>query len=118
ASFRFFPNKRIRVWRRRMTFLISQFSRVNPFAVKQFRLSHILLLCMLVFGTAAQAFGQDATIVGTVTDPSGSVIANAKITVTNVETSLTRSITTNESGQYVLPDLHIGHYNVKAEAAG
>ena len=57
-------------------------------------------------------------MVGTVTDPSGSVIANVKITITNAETGLTHTITTNESGQYVVPDLRIGHYNVKAEATG
>src|SRR5437667_221818 len=101
-----------------MTFLISQFSRVNPFAVKQFRLSHALLLCMLVFGTAAQTFGQNATIVGTVTDPSGSVIANVKITVTHAETNLTHTFTANEGGQYVAVDLPVGHYNIKAEASG
>src|SRR6267378_2425938 len=101
-----------------MTMLISQFSRVNPFAVKQFRLSYALLLCMLVFGTAAQTFGQNATIVGTVTDPSGSVIANVKITVTHAETNLAHTFATNEAGQYVAVDLPVGHYNIKAEASG
>src|SRR6266566_8579939 len=101
-----------------MTFLISQFSRVSSFAVKQFRLSHALLLCMLVFGTAAQTFGQNATIVGTVTDPSGSVIANVRITVTHVETNLTHTFATNEAGQYVAVDLPVGRYNIKAEASG
>jgi carboxypeptidase family protein len=94
-----------------MTLLVSQF-------VKQFRLSHVLLLCMLVFGTAAQAFGQNATIVGTVTDPSGSVIANVKITVTQAETNLFHTFATNEAGQYVAVDLPVGHYNIKAEATG
>src|SRR3989440_8266966 len=110
--------KQIRVWRGRMTFLISQFSQVSSFAVKQFRLSHALLLCVLVLGTAAQALGQDATIVGTVTDPSGSVIANVKITITNLETGLAHVTTTNDAGQYVAVDVHIGHYNIKAEASG
>ena len=101
-----------------MTFLISQFSRVSSFAAKQFRLSHALLLCMLVLGTAAQAFGQNATIVGTGTDPSGSIIANVKITATHVETNLTHTFTTNDAGQYVAVDLPVGHYNIKAEATG
>src|ERR671924_1738511 len=79
---------------------------------------HFALLCALFLGVSFQAFAQEATMVGTVTDPSGSVIANVKITMTNTETGLARTITTNESGQYVVPDLHIGHYNVKAEAAG
>ena len=87
-------------------------------AAKRRSLRHLLVLCVLVVG-ASFAFGQDAaTIVGTVTDPSGSVIPNVKITATNTETGLTRTISTSESGQYVLPDLHIGHYNVKAEAGG
>jgi hypothetical protein len=88
------------------------------FSFKRLSLRHAALLCGLLLGISFQAFGQEATIVGTVTDPSGSVIANIKITVTNVETGLVRTITTNESGQYVVPDLHIGHYNVKAEAPG
>jgi carboxypeptidase family protein len=93
-------------------------SRNLVLSLKQLNLRHGILLCALVLGVSFQAFGQEATIVGTVTDPSGSVVANVKITVTNVETGLVRSITTNESGQYVIPDLHIGHYSVKAEASG
>src|SRR6266550_710942 len=90
----------------------------NLHANKLSNLRYLLILFVLFAGLPFRASAQDATIVGTVTDPSGSVIANAKITVTNLETNLTRSITTNDSGQYVLPDLHIGHYNVKAEASG
>ena len=65
-----------------------------------------------------QAFAQEATIVGTVTDQSGAVVANAKVTATNTDTGVARTGTTNEAGQYVLPDIHIGHYTVKAEAPG
>ena len=79
---------------------------------------HVALLCALILGVSFQAFAQEATIVGTVTDPSGSVIANAKITAKNVETGLVHTISTNEAGQYVLPDIHIGHYDMKAEATG
>src|SRR5207247_6254070 len=59
-----------------------------------------------------------ATIVGTVTDPSGSVIANVNSTVTHVETGLAHTCTMNEAGQYVAVDLPVGHYNIKAEASG
>src|SRR6266576_1433576 len=90
----------------------------NLHANKLSNLRYLLILFVLFAGLPFRASAQDATIVGTVTDPSGSVIANAKITVANLETGLTRSITTNDSGQYVLPDLHIGHYDVKAEASG
>src|SRR5260370_22230749 len=81
-------------------------------------LRYVLILFVLRAGLAFRAAAQDATIVGTVTDPSGSVIANVKITIANVETGLARTTTTNESGQYVAVDLRIGHYSVKAEAPG
>src|SRR5438094_762663 len=79
---------------------------------------YLLILVVLLAGLPFRASAQDATIVGTVTDQSGSVMANVKITITNAETSLARTIATNDSGQYVAVDLRIGHYSVKAEAAG
>ena len=85
---------------------------------KKFSLRHAVALLVMVLGISFQASAQEATMVGTVTDPSGSVIANTKITAKNVETGLVHTITTNEAGQYVLPDLHIGHYDVKVEATG
>jgi Carboxypeptidase regulatory-like domain len=75
----------------------------------------LLAFAVLTFGSAL-AFGQEATLLGAVTDPSGAVIANATVTATNTDTGVARTITTNDAGQYVLPDIHIGHYNVKAEA--
>jgi hypothetical protein len=77
-----------------------------------------MMLGVLFLGLSSLAFAQDATVVGTITDPSGSAIPGAKVTVTSVETAATRTVTTNESGQFVLPELHIGHYDVKVEAAG
>ena len=81
-------------------------------------LRRLVMLCMLVMGFSFLAFGQEATIVGTVTDPSGSVIPNVKVSVTYLETGQTRTIATNASGQYVIPDLHIGTYKVQAQASG
>ena len=52
------------------------------------------------------------------TDPSGSVVPNVTITATHTDTGQTRSIKTSEAGQYLLPDVPIGHYSLKAEAAG
>src|SRR5256714_13454748 len=90
----------------------------NLHANKLSNLRYLLILFALFAGLPFRASAQDATIVGTVTDQSGSVMANVKITITNAETSLARTITTNDSGQYVAVDLRIGHYSVKAEAAG
>jgi hypothetical protein len=72
--------------------------------------------CLGVFSRSASA--QEATIVGTVSDPTGSVVAGASITVINTDTGQTRNIKTNESGQYVVPNLQIGHYTLKIQAAG
>ncbi|HET7890203.1 MAG TPA: carboxypeptidase regulatory-like domain-containing protein [Candidatus Sulfotelmatobacter sp.] len=77
-----------------------------------------LLLSALFVIFASQALAQEATIVGTVTDPSGASVANASITITNLETGVSRTVPTSSDGQYVAPDLHIGHYTLKATAAG
>jgi hypothetical protein len=87
-------------------------------ALKISNLRYLLLLVLLLAGLPFRASAQNATIVGTVTDPSGSVIANVKITITQAETNHADTLTTNDAGQYVAADLHIGHYNVKAEASG
>ncbi|MFZ0813892.1 MAG: carboxypeptidase-like regulatory domain-containing protein, partial [Candidatus Sulfotelmatobacter sp.] len=57
-------------------------------------------------------------ILGTVTDSSGAVVANAKVTVTNVATNVSRTLMTNNAGEYTAPDLDPGTYAVSAEAAG
>ncbi len=57
-------------------------------------------------------------IVGTVTDSSGAVLAGATITARNVNTGETRQATSSESGQYAIPDLPIGTYEVSAEKNG
>jgi hypothetical protein len=61
---------------------------------------------------------QEATVLGTVTDPTGASVPNAAIVITEAETGVTRSLTTNSDGQYVAPDLHIGHYTVRVTATG
>jgi hypothetical protein len=78
----------------------------------------LAVLGVFLLGLSFHAFSQEATILGTVTDPSGSVVPNVKIRATHVETNEVRNIVTNDSGQYVVADLPIGHYNVSAQASG
>jgi len=85
-------------------------------SLKALAVMFALSLCLGLFSTRASA--QEATIVGTVTDPTGSVVPGASITVTNTDTGQTRNIKTNEAGQYVVPNLQIGHYTLKIQAAG
>ncbi len=63
---------------------------------------------------------QDATgkITGVVTDPSGAVVANASVTVTNLETNFHKETTTDSSGFYQALLLPIGKYKIGASATG
>ena len=76
----------------------------------------VVFLFLAVF--SIPAFAQEATMLGTVTDPTGAAVSNATITITNVDTGLTRKLTTSSDGQYVAPNLHIGNYVVRVEASG
>jgi hypothetical protein len=77
-----------------------------------------VILAAFILAFAAGAFGQEATIVGTVTDPTGAAVPNANITVTNLDTGVVSTVQTNNVGQYVTPSVRIGGYTVRAEAAG
>ena len=79
------------------------------------RLRLVLLLSLMA---SAGAFAQTATILGTVTDPTGSLVPSATITITNTATSSRRILQTNSAGSYTAPELTIGNYSLRAEAAG
>ncbi len=72
-------------------------------------------LAVLTVTLHGQAFG---TISGTVTDPSGAVVAGAKVTATETETSFSRDTVTDSSGHYVIPNLRPTNYSLTVEAAG
>jgi len=74
------------------------------------------MLLLLGTGTAAQTFR--GTILGTVTDSSGAAIAGAAVAVKNVNTGLSRTVTTSEDGTYSVPELPIGTYSVTVEKSG
>ena len=76
-------------------------------------LSFILLAAV---GLSAQTFR--GTILGTVTDATGAVIAGAKVSVRNLGTGQERSTTTSGDGSYSLPELSIGTYTVTISQTG
>jgi hypothetical protein len=80
--------------------------------------SSIVILLVFFVGMPFLAAAQEATVVGTVTDPSGSVVPNVVVTITNVKTGAFRTLTTNDDGQYVAAGLPIGTYNLKAVSHG
>ncbi|HXY48780.1 MAG TPA: TonB-dependent receptor [Terriglobales bacterium] len=81
-------------------------------------LRHLLALFVLLGPLATHVFAQEATIVGTITDPTGAAVPNVAITITNNQTGQTRQLTSNSEGQYVAPSLPIGHYTLRAQAPG
>jgi hypothetical protein len=73
----------------------------------------VLLLSAIVFGQTFRG-----TILGTVTDPSGNVIAGATVKVHNQGTGLERAVSTTTDGSYAVPELPIGKYSVTVTQSG
>ena len=82
------------------------------------RLFSLLFLNFLIVAPLAEAQVTTATLTGIVRDPSGAVMPNVKVTVTNVETNISREVQTNDTGAYRMPALNPGNYTIAAELAG
>lgn len=77
-----------------------------------------LFLLLALCAAWVEAQGIRATVTGRVTDSSGAVVPNAKVTVTNSGTNEARSVVTNDEGEYTIPQLPPGDYALTAEQAG
>jgi carboxypeptidase family protein len=80
--------------------------------------ARIILVFVLLAAVTLSAQTFRGTILGTVTDPSGAVVAGAKVTVKNVGTGLERTTETSADGSYALPELPIGTYTVTVVLTG
>ena len=81
----------------------------------------IILLLATVSLYTAPSFGQatsTGTVVGTITDPTGAVVAGAMVTLTEAATSTVRTTTTSASGQYVLVNVPPGDYAIRVTKTG
>ena len=76
------------------------------------------LLCCLPLTLANAQSAASAQISGTVVDPQGAVVPGAKVTATNKATGVPRSVNTTSTGNYVIPNLTPGTYDVKVESKG
>src|SRR5690349_17993244 len=87
---------------------------------QSFRMSALLLLLATLVGMRVSVFAQTTTgtILGTVKDQTGAVLPGANITIRNVETGITRTSVTGDRGEYRVPALNVGTYEVHAELAG
>lgn len=81
----------------------------------------IVLSCSVLF-LAGRLFAQvqltSGDIAGTVTDPSGSVIARARVTCTDPERGLSKTSLTDDDGEYRISLVPPGRYNLRVEAGG
>jgi outer membrane receptor protein involved in Fe transport len=77
-----------------------------------------VLVLMLLCGFAAWGQLSRGYISGTVTDSSGAVIANADVSIINVDTNIRRSAKTNEVGLYRFPAVEPGRYMVEFASSG
>jgi hypothetical protein len=82
----------------------------------QFCLVLFSVLVLLTLGAIAQM--TNGQFAGTVTDPSGAAIPNAKIAVANLGTNLSVTTTTNQTGNYTVKELPVGTYKMTVEATG
>ncbi|HYL38972.1 MAG TPA: carboxypeptidase regulatory-like domain-containing protein [Bryobacteraceae bacterium] len=78
-----------------------------------------LLSCLLIWvGFTVYAQAPTGIILGTVTDQTGAVVPNAKVTITNKATGAARVLAANTEGIYSAPALLPGEYEVRAEVQG
>src|SRR5258708_1412776 len=78
----------------------------------------LCLVLLLVVGCPLAVLAQQSGVVGTVTDSSGAVLAGVVVTAKNVNTGETRQVTSNDVGQFTMPNLQVGTYVVSAEKPG
>ena len=79
----------------------------------------MLALVIASFGTLAKSQTISGTIVGTVTDQQGGILAGVGVTATNAETALTyQGVTDTSRGLFVIPEVPPGLYQVRAQFSG
>ena len=77
-----------------------------------------LLLLLLTLTSNLSAQSDNSSLSGAVFDASGAVLTKAKVTVRNNATGAESVVTSNESGNFTLPNVQSGNYTVRVESAG
>ena len=81
----------------------------------------VFFLAVLLAGSLATGLGaqtQFGTITGRVTDGSGGIVADAKVTLTNTATNTKQEVATNDEGLYTIVNVNAGNYEVTIEKQG
>src|SRR5271154_6557393 len=92
---------------------------VSPVELKK-RLARYVLLATILLATACDLFGQAAsgTVGGKITDNTGAVVPDVAVTLTNESTGFARTVSSNQSGQYVAEFFPIGRIRIVARKSG
>ncbi len=77
-----------------------------------------LLLAICLLPTLVSAQGTGGRILGRIVDPSGAVLSSTKVVATNDATGVSRETASNDSGDYVFPDLPVGTYSLTFDLTG
>ena len=87
---------------------------------RKFWLFAAFLVCVVCLVSAHSAFGQatTGTISGTVQDVQGGIVPGATVNVRNLDTNISRSLTTGEDGRFRFPGLPVGPYELTVEHTG
>jgi outer membrane receptor protein involved in Fe transport len=85
-------------------------------AIVQIVIPAIILTGLVILPASAQV--TTASISGVVKDPSGAVVAEADIAIIDLGTNNSRNVKTNASGQYLVPDLPVGQYEMTVRMPG
>ena len=108
--------------RRRKRFNVAHVAGVAPFDLIDFTqmLKPVGLFAFLFLTLGGAALSQDfrSTLQGTVNDPTQAAVANATVTLRNVDTAAERSANTNAEGFYIFQFLQPGSYQLTVKAAG
>src|ERR1700675_5110388 len=78
----------------------------------------VVVFALALFTCGRLLAGVTASISGTVTDPSGAVVAGATVIATNVDTGVATTLTTNSQGFYSFQSLPLGNYTISVQQSG
>ena len=99
---------------------VSRLPKSSPDGTSVWRIS-VVRFAFIVFLLAFSSVGwaqDNATITGTVLDPSGAAVANVSISITNTATGQVRDTVSNSAGDYRFANVGVGQYTLSATIAG
>jgi len=96
--------------------IMNRILRISASRIMQ--LAGVVSLGLLLAALPLFSQGNTGRILGSITDQSGGAIADATVTITDVQRGVTRTLTTDGEGEYAAPNLIPGTYKVRAEFKG